>query len=107
MLTKNIRFEGFGIKKNKQKIKSQVLKALNFHKKTKLIKSLSQNYQLDFDNKIIQSYKKYSNFNLIGMGGSSLGAKAIYNFMKPKIKKNFSFIDNLNSRKNFQKTKKK
>ena len=52
MLTKNIRFEGFGIKKNKQKIKSQVLKALNFHKKTKLIKSLSQNYQLDFDNKI-------------------------------------------------------
>tara|TARA_B100000401_G_C52772004_1_gene703703 strand:- start:290 stop:1480 length:1191 start_codon:yes stop_codon:yes gene_type:complete len=107
MLTKNIRFEGFGIKKNKQKIKSQVLKALNFHKKTKLIKSLSQDYQLDFDNKIIQSYKKYSNFNLIGMGGSSLGAKAIYNFMKPKIKKNFSFIDNLNSRKNFQKTKKK
>ena len=51
MLTKNIRFEGFGIKKNKQKIKSQVLKALNFHKKTKLIKSLSLNYQLDFDNK--------------------------------------------------------
>ena len=41
------------------------------------------------------------------MGGSSLGAKAIYNFMKPKIKKKFTFIDNLNSRKeNNQKNEK-
>ena len=27
------------------------------------------------------------------MGGSILGAKAIYNFLKNKIKKNFFFID--------------
>ena len=31
------------------------------------------------------------------MGGSSLGAKAIYDFLKHKIKKNFKFIDNLNN----------
>ena len=29
------------------------------------------------------------------MGGSSLGAQAIYNFLRHKIKKNFFFIDNL------------
>ena len=29
------------------------------------------------------------------MGGSSLGAKAIYSFFKDKIKKNFIFLDNL------------
>ena len=29
------------------------------------------------------------------MGGSTLGAQAIYDFLKPKIKKNFEFIDNL------------
>ena len=33
------------------------------------------------------------------MGGSSLGAKAIYNFLKHKIKKNFYFIDNLKNEK--------
>jgi glucose-6-phosphate isomerase len=33
------------------------------------------------------------------MGGSSLGAKAIYNFLQHKIKKRFSFFDNLKSRK--------
>ena len=30
------------------------------------------------------------------MGGSSLGSKAIYDFLKNKIKKDFEFIDNLN-----------
>ena len=29
------------------------------------------------------------------MGGSSLGAKAIYSFLKFKIKKNFEFLDNI------------
>ena len=34
------------------------------------------------------------------MGGSTLGAQAIYDFLKKKIKKNFIFIDNLNAFKN-------
>tara|TARA_Y100000591_G_C21761245_1_gene660204 strand:+ start:33 stop:1019 length:987 start_codon:yes stop_codon:yes gene_type:complete len=33
------------------------------------------------------------------MGGSSLGAKAIYSFLKFKIKKNFQFLDNISSGK--------
>ena len=105
MLTKNIRLKGFGITKNKKKIALQVSKKLNFYKKSRLINSFSENYRFDFNNNIVNKFKKYTNFNLIGMGGSSLGAKAIYNFMKPKIKKKFNFLDNLNSRNNNQKNK--
>ena len=105
MLTKNIRLKGFGITKNKKKIAIQVSKKLNFYKKSRLINSFSENYRFDFNNNSVNKFKKYTNFNLIGMGGSSLGAKAIYNFMKPKIKKKFNFLDNLNSRNNNQKNK--
>ena len=105
MLTKNIRLKGFGISKNKKKIATQVLKKLNFFKKNRLIQSFSENYRFDFNNNSVNKFKKYTNFNLIGMGGSSLGVKAIYNFMKPKIKKKFNFLDNLNSRNNNQKNK--
>ena len=105
MLTKNIRLKGFGITKNKKKFALQVSKKLNFYKKSRLINSFSENYRFDFNNNSVNKFKKYTNFNLIGMGGSSLGAKAIYNFMKPKIKKKFTFLDNLNSRNNNQKNK--
>ena len=102
MFTKNISLKRYGVTKNKQKIKTQILKKLNFYKQNKLIKSFSKNYILDFNNHKIKRYKKYSNFKLIGMGGSSSGARAIYNFLKPKIKNNFSFLDNLNSRNNYR-----
>ena len=105
MLTKNIRLKGFGITKNKKKIAIQVSKKLNLYKKSNLINSFSENYRFDFNNISVNKFNKYTNFNLIGMGGSSLGAKAIYNFMKPKIKKKFTFLDNLNSRNNNQKNK--
>ena len=41
------------------------------------------------------------------MGGSSLGAKAIYDFIKPKIKKNFYFFNNLDKKNNLIKKKKR
>ena len=107
MLTKNIYFKEFGIKKNKRKIKSKVLKTLDFYKNHDLVKSFSRNYVYDFNRLDIKNLKKFKTFNIIGMGGSSLGAKAIYSFMEPKINKNFTFTDNLNSKKNIQKSKTK
>ena len=41
------------------------------------------------------------------MGGSILGTKAIFDFLKPKIKKNFKFISNLEAKKPFFNTKNK
>ncbi len=100
MLTKNIQFNGFEIKKNRVKIKSNILKKLDAYKDHKLIKSFSEDYIYDFTQSEIKKFKNFKSYNLIGMGGSSLGSKAIYKFLKPKIKKKFTFLDNLNSKKN-------
>ncbi len=41
------------------------------------------------------------------MGGSSLGAQAIYDYFRPNIKKKFYFYDNLDEKNKFKKNKKK
>ena len=95
MLTSSISLKNFRLKKNNPKIK-QKLKFL-FSNKSQIIESLSSNYRDSFEKKNINKYKSTKNFRLIGMGGSTLGTQAIYNFLKHKIKKKFYFIDNLNS----------
>ena len=106
MFTKNIRLKGFGDIKNKKKSKANILKSLNNYKNHKLVESFSKNYTYSFSQSQIKKYKKFNNYNLIGMGGSSLGAKAIYNFLSPKIKKKFTFFDNLSSKKKILKNTK-
>jgi len=54
---------------------------------------LDSNYHFKFQE--IKDFKKFQMVIVIGMGGSILGAKAIYSFLKHKIKKEFIFIDNL------------
>ena len=94
MLTSSISLKNFRLKTNNPKIK-QKLKFL-FSNKSQIIESLSSNYRDSFEKKNINKYKSTKNFRLIGMGGSTLGTQAIYNFLKHKIKKKFYFIDNLN-----------
>ena len=91
MLTKNISFKNFDSKKPDRKI-LQALRTLK-KEKNEIIKSLGKNYKNSFDKKILKRYKKNSQFNIIGMGGSILGARSIYSFLEHKIKKNFSFHD--------------
>ena len=95
MLTQNINFSKFGIKKNYFKTKIFVKKSLKKYSKDKFFQSLSNKYIYSFSKKKILKYKKYKNFNIIGMGGSSLGIKAIYNFLSFKIKKKFYFYNNI------------
>ena len=47
----------------------------------------------------LKKFKKYNSVVLIGMGGSVLGARSIYSFLRHKIKKNFIFLDNLDHSK--------
>ena len=54
---------------------------------------LDSNYHFKFQE--IKDFKKFQMVIVIGMGGSILGAKAIYSFLKHKIKKKFIFIYNL------------
>ncbi len=94
MLTSSISFKNFKLKTKNSKIKKSL--EFLFLNKTEVIKSLSKNYKDSFERKKLKKYKKIKNLRLIGMGGSTLGTQAIYNFMKHKIKKKFDFIDNLN-----------
>ena len=102
MLTKNIKIKNFKTKSN-IKIK-KIFKNFFLKKNDKLLQSFSENYKYSFNLKKIKKYKKYKNFTLIGMGGSILGAEAIYDFLNYKIGKKFTFINNLNS--NIKKTSK-
>ena len=45
--------------------------------------------------RILIGFNKYKSVILIGMGGSALGAEAIYSFCNDKVKKNFIFLNNL------------
>ena len=94
-LTKNIRFKNFSLKTSKKNF-STLLKEL-LSKESQILKSLSKVYKDSYNKNDIKKFKKYSNIVLIGMGGSILGAKSIYNFLRYKIKKNFFFIDSFDS----------
>jgi len=97
MLTKNVKFKNFVSKKNLKlnKILRKVIKDKALIKKYPLLQSLTSKFKYSYNNKNIKSFKSYSKVNLIGMGGSILGAKTIYSFLKHKVKKKFSFYDNL------------
>ena len=104
MLTKNINFKNFYKKKNKINIKKH-LKSL-LEENSEVINSLKYSYKDNFLKKNIKKYKKFFHIRLIGMGGSILGAEAIYNFLKKKIKKKFTFINNLKPEINTENKKK-
>ena len=104
MLTKNISFKNFKVKKNNSKIK-RILSSL-IKEKNEVLISMSKNYKNSFKNKILNKYKNNYNFRVIGMGGSTLGTQAIYDFLENKIKKKFSFLDNLQANKERNEKKK-
>ena len=103
MITSGINFTNFKIKKKTNLVKKFLFSLLE--KKTEVINSLSQNYKNNFDKKILKKYKKVSNYRIIGMGGSTLGTQAIYDFLNHKIKKNFLFFDNLQTHRQLKKKK--
>ena len=100
MLTQNISFKNFLIHKKKLVVKKNLNLILN--EETQVISSLSKSYKDSFSKKNIKHFNKKLDYRIIGMGGSTLGAQAIYDFLKKKIKKKFIFVDNLNTSKNKQ-----
>ncbi len=97
MKNKNILFKNFKLDKkiiNTKKILTELLKGDN-----KILQSLSNNYSDSYTKKSLSKYKNFKNIRIIGMGGSSLGTRAIYSFLKHKIKKKLIFFDNLETNK--------
>ena len=108
MLSKNIRFKNFTKKKFNKNLKVLFKKLIDKNSyDDNVIKSFSKSYSYSFTKKQLKKYKKFNFFQIYGMGGSSLGIQAIYDFMKPKIKKKFYFFDNLDSKNKIIKTKSK
>ncbi len=93
----NIKIKNFNKKKPAKKIKNLLNKLIK--EDNHIIKSLKKNYEDSWDLKKVQKYKKLSNITLIGMGGSIMGSKSIYSFLKNRIKKNFYFLDNFENNK--------
>ena len=104
MLTKGISFINYKTKVNSHKIRNKLRQILK--EKNQVIKSLTLDYKNSFDKTLVKKYERFSNFRIIGLGGSILGSQAIYQFLKSKIKKNFFFIDNLNPKIRIDKKKK-
>ena len=99
MLTPRIDFKNFKIKIKLKKNLKDKLKLL-LKENNEILKSLGKNYKNFYEKKELIKYKKYNTFRVIGMGGSILGTQAIYDFLKDKINKNFTFINNLQSNNN-------
>ena len=78
MLTSGIKFSNFKNSANNKKIKKNFDKIIK--SKNKIIESLGKNYLYSFNKKQLRKYKKFSNFRLIGMGGSILVLKLFMNF---------------------------
>ena len=91
-IIENIKIKNFNTKKPKKKIEKLLNKLLD--EENQIIKSLNKNYKDSWNLKEIKKYKKFSFITLIGMGGSIMGSKSIYSFLKNKIKKFFYFLDN-------------
>ena len=93
MLTSGIRFKNFKIKAKSQEVKKKFKSLIK--ENNEILNSLGKNYKNSFSKNFISRYKKFHNFRVVGLGGSTLGSQAIYQFLSKKIKKNFKFIDNL------------
>jgi glucose-6-phosphate isomerase len=105
MLTSRIDFKNFYTRIKSKKNLKKKLKSL-IKENSEILKSLSKIYKNKFNKKKLGKYKKFSNFRVIGMGGSILGTQAIYDFLNDKISKKFLFVNNLHSQNQKNKEKK-
>jgi glucose-6-phosphate isomerase len=87
---------------NKKKNKIENLKKIDLIIKSILSKTdnnifhlLSKKFSLNFKTSNLKKFNKFKSVVVIGMGGSILGAKAIFSFLEDRIKKDFNFVDDL------------
>ena len=83
--------------KNFSVLLSNLRKDLKNYNKT--LNVLDKKFIIDPKIKKLHKFKKFKKIAVIGMGGSILGAEAIYSFFKKKIKKKFYFFNDINENK--------
>ncbi len=102
-LTNNIKFQNIKIQKINKKIQKLFNNLLNTE--NHILHSLNKSYEDSWNKRTNVNFNKYKNIILIGMGGSIMGSRAIYSFLRKGIKKKFYFLDNFehNKLKNIKK----
>ncbi len=96
MFSKKIKISCFNLKKkNNKNIKNLLSEILQKKFDYRLIETFSNKYRYSFNQKKISKFKKYKTISIFGLGGSSLCIKAIYDFLRFKIRKKVYFFDNL------------
>ena len=95
MLVKNNFFLNYkkyyqNLKKTKKLFNSFKLELNNFE--IPLFEIYKKDYVFDFNREIVNKFSKYKNIIILGMGGSILGIKSIYSFLRKKIKKEVFFF---------------
>ncbi len=95
MLSKNINFQNFKKVKKIKKI-SKIFENL-LKDQPSFFETLKPTYKYSYSKRALSKYKKFLNIRIIGMGGSVLGSEAIHDFLKKKIKKKLTFVNNLNN----------
>ena len=98
--------------KNKKKFSETFEKLItkikqDLDKPDNTINVISKKFKFNINFEELNRFKKYKSIAIIGMGGSILGAEAIYYFFRKKIKKKVYFFDNLDENKIFDLKKKK
>ena len=78
-------------KKNFEKILLEIKNDIQNEKKT--LNVLNKNFKFNFKTKDLNRFKKFKSIAIVGMGGSILGAEAIYNLFQKKIKKKIHFFN--------------
>ena len=69
----------------------------NFNLPNNIYSIFNKKFNYNFKFRDIAKFKKFKTVVIIGMGGSSLGSEAIYDYLKHKIKKEFIFLNNINT----------
>ena len=87
---KNLNSTDFKIGDSALKKFNRLLKEIEFDlNKKEMFSNFNKDYKIN--TKILNKFKKFKFIIIIGMGGSTLGAEAIYSFLKSKIKKDIYF----------------
>ena len=93
MFTSLIKFRNFKDAKQNKKVEKNLKFILN--QKNQVLKSLSKLYKDNHKARLIKNFSKKLDYRIIGMGGSILGAQAIYDFLKNKIKSNLNSVNTI------------
>ena len=83
MLSKNIYYKNYKPQKSNLKKIKKIKKILNkvLKEDNQILASLNNDYKDSYNKKFLLKFKKKNQITIIGMGGSILGAKAIFNFL--------------------------